>query len=90
MRLDQGILGPIPPVEEALAYRYNEGELARVVYNRRRQLVGTADQVKARLLALADAYDVAELVIVSICYDFAARLRSYELLAEAFALPQRR
>jgi hypothetical protein len=27
-----------------------------------------------------------ELVVVSICFDFAARLRSYELLAEAFEL----
>ena len=90
LRLDQGILGPIPPVEEALAYRYNERELVRVAYNRRRQVVGTPDQVKARLLDLAAAYDVAELVVVSICYDFAARLHSYELLAEAFELPQQR
>jgi luciferase family oxidoreductase group 1 len=90
LRLDQGLLGPIPPVEEALAYRYSEQELARVAYNRRRQVVGTPGQVKARLLDLAAAYDVAELVVVSICYDFAARLHSYELLAEAFALPQQR
>ncbi len=59
-------------------------------YNRRRQVVGTPDQVKARLLDLAAAYDVAELVVVSICYDFAARLHTYELLAEAFELPQQR
>jgi luciferase family oxidoreductase group 1 len=90
LRLDQGILGPIPPVEEALAYPYNERELARVAYNRRRQVVGTPDQVKARLLDLAAAYDVGELVVVSICYDFAARQHSYELLAEAFALPQQK
>jgi hypothetical protein len=29
-----------------------------------------------------------ELVIVSIAHEFKARLRSYELLAEAFDLPQ--
>ena len=64
--------------------------MARVAYNRRRQVVGTPDQVKARLLDLAAAYDVEEVVVVSICYDFAARLHSYELLAEALALPQQR
>jgi luciferase family oxidoreductase group 1 len=90
LRLDQGILGPIPPVEEALAYCYGEQELARVAYNRRRQVVGTPDQVKARLLDLAATYGVEEVVVVSICYDFAARLHSYKLLAEAFALPQQR
>jgi len=89
LRLDQGILGPIPRIEEALAYPYSEGELARVAYNRRRQIVGTPDQVRERLTALASAYAVEELVVVSICFDFAARMRSYELLAEAFGVGRR-
>jgi len=89
LRLDRGILGPIPTVEEALAYAYSDAEMARVAYHRRRQVVGDAEQVKARLLELAAAYAVDELVIVSICHDFAARRRSYELLAEAFELPRR-
>ena len=37
--------------------------------------------------ALAAAYEVDELSIVTITADFADRLHSYELLAEAFALP---
>ena len=43
-------------------------------------------QVRARLLALADEYGVDELVVVTITHDPKARLRSYELLAEAFGL----
>jgi luciferase family oxidoreductase group 1 len=89
LRLDQGILGPIPTVEEALAYPYSEPERARVAFHRRRQVVGDPDQVKESLVALAARYGVDELVIVSICHDFAARLRGYELIAEAFALPRR-
>jgi len=89
LRLDRGILGPIPPVEEALAYVYSENELARIAYNRRRQVVGSPEQVKERLIALAESYGVTEVVVVSICYEFAARLRSYELLAEVFSLPGR-
>lgn len=89
LRLEQGILGPVPTVEEALAYPYSERDLARVAYNRRRQVVGTPEQVKKRLLELAGFYEVDEVVVVSICYEFAARLHSYELLAEAFGLSRR-
>src|SRR5207253_1693959 len=86
LRLDQGVLGPIPAIEEALAYPYSERELERIAYNRRRQVVGTPEQARARLTELAAIYGVDELVVVSICYDFASRLKSYELLAKAFGL----
>ncbi len=86
VRLDRGILGPFPSIEEAEAHAYSREELLRVAYNRRRQVVGAPEQVKAQLLTLAAEYGVGEIVVVSICYDFAARVRSYELLAEAFDL----
>ena len=86
LRLDQGGMGPFPSVDEALAYPYSEQELAQVALNQRRQSVGTPDQVKAELLRLGDLYDVQEFVVLTICHDFAARLRSYELLAEVFEL----
>jgi hypothetical protein len=35
---------------------------------------------------LATEYGVDEVVIVTITHDFAARCRSYQLLADAFAL----
>jgi hypothetical protein len=38
-------------------------------------------------MALGAQYGVEEFVVVSICHDFTARLRSYELLAAAFDLP---
>ena len=89
LRLDLGELSPIPSVEEALAYPYSEAERRRVEYNSRRQVVGSPATVKARLIELAELYGVDELVIVSICYDFGARVRSYELLAEAFGMSRR-
>jgi hypothetical protein len=36
-----------------------------------------------RLLALAETHAVDELAVLTICHDFAARKRSYTLLAEA-------
>ncbi|HUZ72732.1 MAG TPA: LLM class flavin-dependent oxidoreductase [Stellaceae bacterium] len=89
LRLEKGMLGPVPSIEEAEAYPYTPDDLRRVAHNRRRQIVGDPQQVRDGLLALGAAYGVDEFVVVSICYDFAARLRSYELLAAAFGLQRR-
>lgn len=43
-------------------------------------------QVREQLTAMARAYHVDALVVVSIAHDVKARLRSYELLSEAFDL----
>jgi luciferase family oxidoreductase group 1 len=89
LRLDQGYLGPIPTVAEAEAHPYTREEQLRVAVNRRRMVIGAPEQAKAQLLELAAQYGVEELVVVSICYDFAARLKSYELLAQVFGLAPR-
>ena len=86
LRLRSGRPGRYPTVEEAEAYPYTAHEQAVVEYNRRRTVAGTPEQVRARLLALAADYAVDELIIVTITHDPKARLRSYELLAQAFEL----
>ena len=45
--------------------------------------------VKAQLLEIGEEYGTNEFVIVTITHDFESRLRSYELLAEAFSLKAR-
>jgi luciferase family oxidoreductase group 1 len=86
LRLRSGRPGRYPSVEEAEAYPYTAHELAVIEYNRRRTVAGTPEQVRARLTALAADYGVDELIIVTITHDPKARLRSYELLAQAFEL----
>ena len=86
VRLRTGRPGPYPSVEEALAYPYAPHELAIVRHTRRRTITGAPEQARERLLALADEYGVDELVVVTITHSAKARLRSYELLAEAFGL----
>jgi len=86
LRMEKGMLGPVPTVEEAEAYPYTPEDRMRIAYNRRRQVIGDPGQVKQQLLALGQSYGVEEFVIVTICYDFAARLRSYELIAKEFGL----
>ena len=48
--------------------------------------VGSPATLKRRLTQLTEQHDIDELVIVTITHDPVARRRSYELLAEAFAL----
>jgi luciferase family oxidoreductase group 1 len=81
-----GQRGGVPSVETALAYRYSPPELAYIAEFSRSYIDGTPPQVKARLEALAEQYKTTELSIVTICYGFAERVRSYELVAEACGL----
>jgi luciferase family oxidoreductase group 1 len=86
VRLLTGRPVPFPSPDEALGYRFSDQELKLLTGIEKRAIVGTAAQVQARLLALAELHGAEELVVVTITYDFASRLRSYELLAEAFEL----
>jgi len=81
----QGIRLPLLPPEQA-ERPYSPAELATVEKLHRKAIVGTAEQVAARLKELAKSLDLDELVVVTWTYDPAPRHRSYELLAEAFAL----
>jgi luciferase family oxidoreductase group 1 len=86
LRQRQGVPQPFPPPEEALAYPYTDIEKRVIAHHRRRQIVGTPDQVKAALEELAGKYGVDEIVVLTITHDYAARKHSYALLAEAFGL----
>jgi luciferase family oxidoreductase group 1 len=86
LRLYTGRYGPFPSVEEAESFPYTERDRAIIEHLRARTTAGTPERVRARLAAMAEEYGVEELVIVTITHDFKARVRSYELLAEAFGL----
>ena len=47
---------------------------------------GSADTCKEKLLAIAEKFSADELMVLTITGDYATRLQSYELLAEAFKL----
>lgn len=76
---------PFPSPERARAL-ITEAPAAEIAAARRRHMAGTGAQVKARLDELADRHGADELLVVSITHDFAARKRSYQLLAEAYGL----
>jgi alkanesulfonate monooxygenase SsuD/methylene tetrahydromethanopterin reductase-like flavin-dependent oxidoreductase (luciferase family) len=89
IKIMKGQAEGFPPPEEALAYSYQPSERELLEKMERRSIAGTPATVRQRLLEMAAEYEVDEIVVLTITYDFAARVRSYELLAEAFELPTR-
>lgn len=86
VQLERGRLGPYPTPEEADAYPYSELERARIAERSASNIVGTPEQVKPAIETLARRFGVDEVIVLTITHDFDARIRSYELIAEAFGL----
>ncbi|MBL8779327.1 MAG: LLM class flavin-dependent oxidoreductase [Alphaproteobacteria bacterium] len=86
MQLLRNQAGPFPSPAEAAAYPFTEADRVQIRAISARGVTGTPDKVKAGLEKLVAAYGADELVVLSITYEFAARVRSYELIAEAFGL----
>jgi luciferase family oxidoreductase group 1 len=78
--------GPLLSPEDAADLPLTALEEAKVAQSRAAMVVGGPARARAELSALAGAYGVDELVVVTVCHDPGARLRSYELLAGAFGL----
>jgi len=84
--------GPLMSVEDAEARVAGLDFLdeQRMAQRRERRVVGAPDRVRRALEALAADYGVDELAVLTVCHDPDARVRSYQLLAEAFELEPRR
>jgi luciferase family oxidoreductase group 1 len=87
LRFRTGKMGKFPSVEEAVDYPYSAEERAIIEMNRERSFVGSPATVRKQLTRLADRAGVDEIMITTMTHNHQDRRRSYELLAEAFALP---
>jgi luciferase family oxidoreductase group 1 len=85
-RAERGEPGPIPSVEEALASPLLDGPAEPGYRQPRRLITGGPKEVRTQIEELADAHGADEVVLVTIVHDHAARVRSYELIADAFGL----
>jgi luciferase family oxidoreductase group 1 len=86
LNIRKGLKEPIASPETALAYPYTPQEQAFVESYGATHSVGTPLQVRASLEQLAARYGADEIMVTAALYDPAARIRSYELIAEAFGL----
>ncbi|WP_405581967.1 LLM class flavin-dependent oxidoreductase [Streptomyces sp. NBC_01190] len=88
MRLRTGQLGLVPTPDDAESYPYSPAEqefidswLANVVY-------GDPETVTSELNELVERTGANELVLTANAHTPAVRLRSYELIADAYGLPK--
>lgn len=88
-RLRLGDLRPIETVEEAERELALHGGLPPEPSEWPRHFRGSPATLRDELGAMAQALQVEELMVVTIVHDHAARVRSYELLANAFGVRPR-
>ncbi len=88
-----GLRGPVPAPEPTPDGRPDPAhdparrpEALAVQPGRRSIATGSPDRVVERLSSMVEATGAEELMVVTICHDHEARVRSYELLADGFGL----
>jgi len=75
-----------PTAAEARAHRATAAEQRSMDATARLAIVTSPDDVRARLAEVAARHGADDVLIVSVTPDYATRTRSYEAIAEAFAL----
>ena len=86
VRLRSGRPGRFPSPEEAAAYDYTAQDHALLQDRAGSQIIGSPETVRAGLAELAERTGADELMITTMTYNHADRLRSYELVAEVAGL----
>ena len=81
-----GNRGGLLPPEEASVYEPNEAERQAMDGYMKGYVDGDPQQVREKLLAVAERYGTTDVSVVSNCYYYEDRERSYQLVAEAFGL----
>lgn len=71
----------LPSLKEAASFSYSEEQLKQL---HKSIVIGDAATVRTKLQSIADDYKTDELMIVTITHDFAAKMKSYTLLAQIF------
>jgi luciferase family oxidoreductase group 1 len=89
----QGKRLPVPTPEQAIAelgdLAFGADPVVRGGGEWPRYVVGAPEQVRVELQLMADALKLDEIMMIAVMHDYAARQRSYQLTAEAFALASR-
>ena len=89
LKFEQGKFEPMTSADELKDYQFSLEEKARIHNNSGRIISGTPNQVKEQLTALANDFEVDEIIVTTMTYSHEDRLRSFTLLAEAFELSAR-
>jgi len=85
LRLRTGRPGPLPSPEEAAAYPYTPLDREIIASRQASSIVGSPETVRRGLTALLADTGADELMITTMVFDPADRVRSFELVAELAA-----
>jgi luciferase family oxidoreductase group 1 len=84
---------PVPTPDQAVAelgnFAFGADPVVRGNGEWPRYVVGAPEQVRDELERMARNLQIEELMIIAVLHDYQARLRSYELIAEALNIPTR-
>lgn len=83
LNMEYGVNAPVPTYEEAARYPYTDADRQRIARQRQRLVLGAPDTVRTRLAGIQAAFEADELMVITITGDYASRMRSYELIAQA-------
>ncbi|HWN62723.1 MAG TPA: LLM class flavin-dependent oxidoreductase [Streptosporangiaceae bacterium] len=87
LKLRSGRPGPLPAPEEAEAYPYTHLERAYILDRQATQIIGAPGTVRRGLTELQKATAADELMLTTMVFDPADRLRSFELVADLARTP---
>jgi luciferase family oxidoreductase group 1 len=82
LNLRRGRPGPVPPPVDSMDDLWTPAERAGVEHALSRAIVGSPETVRAGLTLFAADTRVDEVMVTAQIYDHAARVRSYEIVAE--------
>jgi len=71
-----------------MTHVYSPEEEKIVAFFKKIRIVGTPEKVRARIQEIARRSAADEVMIATHAFDPVARMRSYELVAQAFGLPE--
>jgi luciferase family oxidoreductase group 1 len=86
VQMAYGLNMPIPSLAQGAGQAFGERELAVIAREKNRSIIGTPERVTESLHALQEQFQADELIVLTVAGSYPARLRSYQLLAEAFDL----
>jgi luciferase family oxidoreductase group 1 len=86
VQMSLGLNAPIPSIEQGVNQKYGPRDLAVIEHEKARSIIGTPGQVVERISQIQERFDADELIVLTVAGSYAARTRSYELLADAFNL----
>ena len=86
--LRRGQPGPLPPPMRSMDGLWSPAERAMVDHAFREAVVGAPETVRKGIETFLDRTGVDELMVTGAIYDHAARVRSFELIAEVNKIPR--